>query len=113
MARTARRTATFDAEVIERANRVRRSRGYRQALIDLAGHDPQTESALFNDLAKIALDVVERRAMEAGYRQLAKNQHAAARDVEQFLDDAALASFDYESDEDPSDLLTFLARQDG
>lgn len=109
---TARRTATYDASVIERATRVRTSPAYRRALVDLTGHEPATESALFNDLAKIALEVIERRALEIGYRQLAANPSAGYDDVDEFLEARALAGFAYQGDEDPEPLLDFLARDE-
>lgn len=106
---TARRTATYDAAVLEGAQRVRTSEVYRRALVELAGHDPETESALFNDLAKIALRVIERRALEMGYRQLADSDATDRDPLDEFLEAQALADFDYE-DDDPAALLDFLAR---
>lgn len=110
MSATARRTATYDAAVLEGARRVRTSEVYRRALVELAGHDPETESALFNDLARIALRVVDRRALEMGYRQLADSDVVDRDPVEEFLEAQALADFDYEDDEDPAALLDFLGR---
>jgi hypothetical protein len=105
---TARRTATYDASVLEAAERVRTSPAYRQALVDLTGHEPRTASALFNDLARIALEVIERRALEIGYRQLAVGD--AQDDVDEFLEAEALAGFDYADDEDAAPLLDVLSR---
>lgn len=111
-----RRTATYAAEVIAAAERVRTSPTHRQALVELAGTDPSTESALFNELARIALDLVERRALEIGYRQLAGGADASDPDAgatdrgaEGFLHEQALAGFDYDEDEDPAALLAWLA----
>jgi hypothetical protein len=110
MPKTERRTATYEAAVLEGAERVRNSEVYRRALVELAGRDPQTESALFNDLAKIALEVVERRALEMGYRQLAASGATDRDPVDEFLEEQALFGFAYEDDEDPAPLLEFLAR---
>jgi hypothetical protein len=108
---SARRTATYDASVIERASRVRTSPTYRRALVDLTGHEPGTESALFNELAKIALEVIERRALEVGYRQLAEDAASERDDVDEFLEAQALSGFTYEDDGDMQPLLDFLTRE--
>jgi hypothetical protein len=110
MARTERRTATYDAAVIEATERLRTASEYRRALIELAGREPQTESALFNDLAKIAHAVIERRAQEIGYRQLAESDRGERAPVDRFLEEQALAAFDHEDEDDPTALLDYLAR---
>lgn len=107
---TARRTATYDAAVIEGAHRVRNSELYRCALVELAGHEPTTESAVFNDLAKIALRVIERRALELGYRRLAASDDTGRDPIDEFLEGEALADFGYEDDQDPTALLDFLTQ---
>jgi GAF domain-containing protein len=110
MPASARRTATYDASVLEKAERVRTSPAYRRALVDLAGRDPATESALFNELARIALGLIERRALEIGYRQLG-SEGADERDTaDDFLESQALAGFGYEDDEESTALLDFLSR---
>lgn len=112
MSRSSRRTATYDAAVIEGAERVRTSPEYRRALVELVGHEPESESAVFNDLAKLALEVVERRALEIGYQQLAGSDEGRRDTVDEFLEEQALAGFDYEEDEQPEPFLEFLAQDD-
>lgn len=105
-----RRTTTFDSSVLELAERVRQPGVYRRALVELAGHEPETESAVLNDLGRIAAGLVERRALEIGYRELAEKPDDERDDVEAFLAAEALAGFDLEDDEDPTALLDFLGR---
>jgi hypothetical protein len=111
MAGSARRTATFDAEVLEGTRRGRNSADYRRAPPELAGNEPTTESAVLNELAKIALRVVERRALEIGYRRLADVDTSERDDVADFLEAQALAGFEYDDGEDGAPLLEFLARE--
>lgn len=62
---------------------------------------------MFNELAKFALAVIERRALEAGYRQLADSGADERDSVDDFLERQALGGFGYE---DPTPLLDFLSR---
>ena len=109
MPTTTRRTTTYDPDVIAGAERARTSPAFHRALVELAGHDPSTESGLFNDLARIALDVIERRALEIGYQQLAASDAGTRDSVDDFLEEQALAGFDYD-DEEPAGLLEFLSQ---
>jgi hypothetical protein len=107
---TTRRTTTYDNAVLELAERVRSPGVYRRALVELAGHEPETESAVLNDLGRIAAGLVERRALEIGYRELAETHGDEGDDVDDFLASQALAGLDYEDDADPTALLDFLSR---
>lgn len=110
MPQTARRTATYDNAVLELVERTRTPGVYRRALAELAGHEPETESAALNDLSRIAAGLVERRALEIGYRELAESSIDERDSVDDFLESQALAGLDYEDDEDPAALLDFLRR---
>lgn len=54
--------------------------------------------------------MIERRALEIGYRELTDSDADRRDPVDDFLEEQALAGFDYD-DGDPTPLLEFLARE--
>lgn len=83
---------------------------HQQAFVELTGHEPRSEAALLSELTGLAVEVVERRALERGYRELA-GEEAAEYDVATFLERTALEAFEQEddaADEDPGALLALL-----
>lgn len=50
------------------------------------------------------------RALTAGYQQLATSDDVGRDPIDEFLAEQAIAGFDYEDDEAPTELLRFLSQ---
>ena len=68
-----RKTVTFDDDTLDTARGLEEREDLRAALVELSGKDvPESESGRIALLTAIGAEIVEKRAMERGYKALAE-----------------------------------------